>query len=146
MYTGKGSYEGTYLSKIWEQALLRQIERYRDACPFKVEMIIHSDGVLRNVPAVRITTEDTIMRIFYKSRRAKEQIRKLLSMIDPGPEGVYVWKPLEYQVETPFNPMRGYKPEKWGKWVEIPGRPGEKPMLVLPWCYELRDALVRAVV
>ena len=137
----------SYFSDIAEKALIKEIKRYRDGpCPFKVANIIYNDGVLTNEPAIQITTNDTNLYVFYKYEESRVQIRALLDAMETGPEGVYVWELIESRLEQPFITMRGYKPEKWGKWVEIRGRRRrDKPFLVLPWCYELREALETAL-
>ena len=136
----------SYLEKVPERALLRDIKRYRDGpCPFKVELITN-DEMVHDELAIRITVDDTTFYVLYAYKKVINQMKAFIDMIETGPEGVYVWKPLAFRVLAPFNPSHGYKPDKRGKWVEIgESRDGVKPIFTVPWCYELREALERAL-
>ena len=127
-------YEGTYLSKIPQKELVQQIERYRDACPFRVAVVIQS-----YMATLRITTDDGLVLglRFYYSGNSYESVRDLLA-IDAGPEGVYVWSVLDYH----RNFHRWIQPTTGrGKWIDVRASPYNEPIAILPWCYELKEAL-----
>ena len=127
-------HEGTYLATIPEQSLFEEVERYRDACPFRVELAYHGD-----IPVIRITLGDGALDVYYKEWFTN-QIRILLDAIDTGPEGVYFWTVTMHFTTDP--PPSGYKPTNYGKWLKIRDYSSDKTIVVLPWCPELREALI----
>ena len=135
-------YKGTYLSKIPQKELVQQIERYRDACPFRVESAVHWDEYFGKRSVIRITANDGALDIFYAAS-FYHSIPSLLREIEAGPNGIYVWSIDMYNATDP--PPAGYQPTKRGKWIEIRDAFVDEMIIVLPWCDEIKEALAVAL-
>ena len=127
----------SYFGLIPEPELLREIARYGSSCLFRVELITPRDAS----PIIRITLSDGVVEILY-SRFNYDQIGIILQWIDTGAEGVY-YMALD-SVHVSYPPPPGYKWLMRGKWIQLEDL-NDHPIVLLPWCYELREVLFAAV-
>ena len=124
----------SYLSTIYERELLREIERYKDACLFYVDPGPHA-----YLSQITVTLRDTKFTLPYSAYNFTK-ISEFYSAIQSGPEGVYVWPMTAYGASSSerHTPTRG-------KWVDVRDLHTHRVIAILPWCREFRDAVVSAI-
>lgn len=136
-------YEGTYLERIPETALLQEIERYRNPCPFVVDIY---KNPWRGLALLRLTSKTDWLDIPYS-----EIVPGMFTNVENGPDGVYVWEIKAYSAGG-RQPLF-HKSPSGGKWIEVRRKEERRysfmnePQTIafIPWCYDLREALVRVL-